>query len=1056
MVKFNSKDKSPEDIQKLLEESWMNVTFKDDTLFNPLVSIPPDSENQIHLYILYLMSRPEYVHFFCKEILNIELLPFQCVVQRELWKRKFPMLIASRGASKTFNLGLYSLIRAVLLPGRKIVICGAGFRQSKLVFEVINNIWNNAPLLRDFMGNQASNGPKFNTDTCKFTLGDSTILAIPVGSGDRIRGIRCLAPDTLIQTDDGLIEIQDYVGSDAYQLLNINKEFETPDHLFKTEKTDVYEIKTVGEYSFRCSSIHQVMTDDGWKLAKDLTKDDNLVLDNNDYFPERYISKKETVLDEDLAWLIGSLISEGTLTNRNYIHFTNTDIQFINRIKEKTNFEWIEKYREPYKDKRGFDCKGSWQLTYSNTEFRTLLKEFDVNYLMSYEKVIPSSILRSPRSVVVSFLSGLYEGDGSFFEHYESGVKRVKAVYYTASIKLAQQLQVLLLKFNIISCLQKRKSKLSKRFNYMVVCNGENAYKIYNLLDVLKWKDKLTNPSFLVKKPQIRKAKSNKYVLSTTIGNKNKYIGSFNTIDDANTAFKDYYNSNRPVVRVKSVRKLEEKQHLYDFYLPETHSFIGNGFVQHNSHDLLADEFSAHNPEIFENVIAGFGAVSSNPVRTVKQKAKENMAKILGVELIEEKDDQFVSNQLVISGTAYYHFNHFYRYWKTWKSIVLSEGKEEKLKQVFPEGVPEDFDWRDYSVMRFPVEILPYGFMDEGTIARSKATLSTGLFGMEFSAIFSEDSNGFFKASLIQSCVADDRNLIEKESEVIKFYPRIYGDPSKEYVFAIDPASEKDNFAIVILELYKDYRRIVYSWTTNSKDFKEKRKSGEIKETDFYGYCARKIRDLMKTFPCKSIAIDAAGGGKAVYESLHQKETLREGEQMIWEIIEDGKEKDSDGEEGLHIVHLVQFSKEEFTSGANHGMKKDFEDKKLLFPEYDISYLAIFNSISDDNNEAMVMEDCILEIEELKREITQIIVTSTATGRERFDTPEIKMEGSQKGHLRKDRYSALLMANWVARNMIEAQVLTFNYGGFAAANNKKDGTNFVGPAWLTKQLNSLY
>lgn len=210
----------------------------------------------------------------------------------------------------------------------------------------------------------------------------------------------------------------------------------------------------------------------------------------------------------------------------------------------------------------------------------------------------------------------------------------------------------------------------------------------------------------------------------------------------------------------------------------------------------------------------------------------------------------------------------------------------------------------------------------------------------------------------------------------------------------------------------------------------------------------------MEVFPTRNIAIDAAGGGKAVYESLHQKETIRPGEQMIWEVIEPGVDKDCDGEEGLHIIHLINFSKEDFTSGANHGMRKDFEDKKLLFPEYDISYLTIYSEIG--NGEARDMEDCILEIEELKKELTQIVVTSTATGRERFDTPEVKISGSEKGRLRKDRYSSLLMCNWVARNITDPIVLELSVGGFARTAKGSKGKDYVGPNWLTTQLNVLY
>ena len=47
------------------------------------------------------------------------------------------------------------------------------------------------------------------------------------------------------------------------------------------------------------------------------------------------------------------------------------------------------------------------------------------------------------------------------------------------------------------------------------------------------------------------------------------------------------------------------------------------------------------------------------------------------------------------------------------------------------------------------------------------------------------------------------------------------------------------------------------------------------------------------------------------------------------------------------------------------------------------------------------------ELEELKNELSMIVVTQTATGRERWDTPEVKPGAGRKSRLRKDRYSSL-------------------------------------------------
>ena len=658
----NLKNKDAQEISKIIEDAWLNIRVNEDTLYNPLESIPEESKENPHLYFTWLLTRTEYISFVCSQILNVNLLPYQAVILRELWHRKFPMLIATRGGAKTYLLAVYCILRCLLLPGRKVIVAGAGFRQSKMIYDYCTTIWNNAPILRDSCGN--NDGPKGGTDAVYFNIGDSRTTFIPIGpAGDTIRGYR--------------------------------------------------------------------------------------------------------------------------------------------------------------------------------------------------------------------------------------------------------------------------------------------------------------------------------------------------------------------------------------------------------AQDILADEFSSHNQEIFEHVIAGFGAVASSPQEKVIEHARKQLSKNLKIDYIETKDKE-VSNQIVISGTAYYHFNHFAQYWEKWKKIIHSYGDLDKLNEIFGGSIPEDFDWKDYSIIRLPYNLLPKGYMDAGNIARSKATLSKSLFQMEFDTIFSKDSDGFYKATLIENATANSYNKIEKASGVINFFPKLSGDTNLQYYMGVDTASQVDNFAITILEIQPDHRRIVYCWTTNAKDFKEKRKTNEIQDTDFFKYCIKKIRLLMTRFNITKIAIDSQGGGRAIYEGLHDKDNLQKGEQLIWEVIDTTKKNDSDAEEGLHIVELINFAKQEYNTISNNGMKKDFEDRNLLFPEYNNAVLAFYDSI---NNPFFIeMEDCILDIEELKVELTKIMVTITANGRERFDTPEIKVSGSAKGRDKKDRYTSLLMANMSARTDfgVESNYTMKSIDNISEQSYRRKDVNFIGPSWITSKLNNMY
>lgn len=449
---------------------------------------------------------------------------------------------------------------------------------------------------------------------------------------------------------------------------------------------------------------------------------------------------------------------------------------------------------------------------------------------------------------------------------------------------------------------------------------------------------------------------------------------------------------------------------------------------------IIADEFRSINERIYEEVIAGFAAVSSSPVENVKRIAKNKMLTKLGYEISLEEKSQRFNNQRIISGTAGYIFETFGKYWKRYHGIITSKGDPEKLLQHLGHESDKAFDWRDFSIIRVPYDLLQEGFMEEKQISQSKTTSTESSYKLEYGAVFVEDSEGFFRRKLIDRCTAHDNQPIVIGDEQITFSAKIFGDNSKRYVMGIDPASESDNFSIVILELHPTHRRVVYSWTTTRQRFKNRiKKQTAYGESDFYDYVARKIRELLTIFPCEHIALDKMGGGIAVMEALQNKKVLNQGEAPIYPYVRYGnndpfwweKEDETNVLPGRHILHICQFANAIFVSQANHGMKMDMESNKLLFPYLDPITLEI--AIQKDKETEKrggttkiydSLEDCTLEIEELKDELASIVYTHTPnSGRERWDTPEIKIEGGKKGHDRKDRYTALLLANMVARTI---------------------------------------
>lgn len=421
---------------------------------------------------------------------------------------------------------------------------------------------------------------------------------------------------------------------------------------------------------------------------------------------------------------------------------------------------------------------------------------------------------------------------------------------------------------------------------------------------------------------------------------------------------------------------------------------------------IIADEMNSIDTEVYEIVINNFASVSMNPIEQMKRRAKIKAMSGDGLEIPEELIDEGFKNQSIIAGTMGYEFQPMYEYWQKYKKIIDSRG--ESLKEVFEDDV--DLNYKDFCIMRLPYELIPKGFMDDKTIARAKATIHIGAYNSEYGCVPVKDSTGFFKRSVIEACVSNPKNVgLENWPDWCPGYfdNKTKGSEDGVYVMGIDPASEQDNLAIVICQVFPEHQRVVYCWTTNRAEVKKKDPN-----LNYWSFVARKIRDLCSSFNIETIGIDSQGGGVALSEALHDKTQLDEGEVAYWPVIEPGKRQDTDMMSGEHNLKMINFSNYQWLSSSNHNMLKDLESKTLLFPRYDSVILGLAGEANFGDED---LESCIINTEELKDELSTIVMTQTKT-RQRWDTPDTKV-GNKVGKMRKDRYSALLIANSVARDI---------------------------------------
>jgi len=243
-------------------------------------------------------------------------------------------------------------------------------------------------------------------------------------------------------------------------------------------------------------------------------------------------------------------------------------------------------------------------------------------------------------------------------------------------------------------------------------------------------------------------------------------------------------------------------------------------------------------------------------------------------------------------------------------------------------------------------------------------------------------------------------------------------------VMGVDPARYTDDIAAVVIKLTPRGREVVYASSWSRTEFEE---------------TARRIRKICRRFPIRYIAMDKGGGGDSVLDWLHKKSDGINESEYLWPIREQLDDIADLGLPGRNIVELVNFKSA--TAEMAHGLEADIANRHIMFPykgddilvrEQYVKYHGIYEDLSDDqineiNNDLWGSDDIesngnvikqwgvFDEINEMINETCTIVRDITPNGVERFILPSISQQKEGLDMRRRDRFSALMLANYAAK-----------------------------------------
>jgi replicative DNA helicase Mcm len=185
-------------------------------------------------------------------------------------------------------------------------------------------------------------------------------------------------------------------------------------------------------------------------------------------------------LDEKLAAVLGYLLADG----------------YVGKYKVGCVFNYNEldllpKFKQMFFELFGIEAKHYYKKEKGGTNIEIVFDSVTLAETLSFlkEKRVPDLIFRSKNSVVASFLSWLYDGDGSVISY---GRSKNGILYKSKEIELLRDIQILLLRFGIHARiygnnLMIRQADSIERFSKYIGFNSEKKKKkLQELLEKIK------------------------------------------------------------------------------------------------------------------------------------------------------------------------------------------------------------------------------------------------------------------------------------------------------------------------------------------------------------------------------------------------------------------------------------------------------------------------------------------------------------------------------------------------------------------------------------------
>jgi phosphate starvation-inducible protein PhoH/intein/homing endonuclease len=448
----------------------------------------------------------------------------------------------------------------------------------------------------------------------------------PAGTG------KCVAADSLVLTSEGMVEIGQLVSGTAKgQAVAVSLGIhgldgrETATLVYDGGESDTLRIHTRLGYSIEATPEHPLLVLDAngqldWRRADHLRIGDVVALQRGQRLfgdqvgvswktarnPHDHTSKPVRIeaLDAELSYVLGLIVGDGCLSFRNRVILSSVDADAVAAFKGLAARFGLHV----------FPNTGPCDYVIASSQLSGLFAHLGLSLGTARTKRIPRTILAAPEAIVAAFLSGLFDADGTV-DRRDGTI-----TFSTVSLTLARQVQTVLLNFGIVAARGVKRGRYQGRrhISQRLTITGVDArrfderigFRLERKRSRRRWAPFNTNVDVV---PFIAPAIRAAMRTATLTHSQHKAFGDYRigrrrpSYDTLGRLVALLYDGGAHPAALEPLQDLVDhrllflevarirssRAHVFDLTVPGSHSFVANGFVNHNTYLAVAQAVSS-------------------------------------------------------------------------------------------------------------------------------------------------------------------------------------------------------------------------------------------------------------------------------------------------------------------------------------------------------------------------------------------------------------------------------------------------------------------------------